>query len=206
MNKTIKTLLFFVIAFQFIACKEEAKKEPTKPAVVEKSFSHSLKKAENNINFVAYKTTEKVPVKGMFKKNEITKAGEGNSIKEAMNGAEFTIPVSSIETNDSGRNIKIREFFFKVMANSFNLTGKLNIKDDTSGVVAFTMNGITKDLPFTYAIADNTFTMKTVMNIDEWNGQAAIASLNGACKELHKGADGVSKTWSEVAIEVVSKF
>jgi len=44
------------------------------------------------------------------------------------------------------------------------------------------------------------------MNLDTWNGQTAVASLNEACKDLHKGADGVSKTWNEVAIEVTSSF
>jgi len=68
------------------------------------------------------------------------------------------------------------------------------------------MNNITQELPFTYTIAGNIFTMKTVMDINKWNGQAAIVSLNVACKDLHKGADGVSKTWNEVAIEVVSIF
>jgi len=110
------TMCLSLIAFQFIGCKGETNKEPTtEPAkpVVEKSYSHSLKKSDNKINFTAYKTTEKVPVKGMFKTLKVTKGGEGNSIKEALNGVEFRIPIGSIETNDSGRNVKIQNFFFK---------------------------------------------------------------------------------------------
>jgi len=207
MKKFVNLLFVITVTFQFTSCKEKGKKEePLKPVVVEKSFSHSLKTAENSINFIAYKTTEKVPVKGMFKKIEITKAGEGNSVKEAINGAEFAIPVSSIETNDSSRNMKIQKFFFHIMENTFSLTGKFSLIDATNGIVAFTMNGITKELPFTYNIVGKVFTMKAVMNIDNWNGQAAVTSLNEACKDLHKGADGVSKTWNDVAIEVVSTF
>lgn len=35
-----------------------------------------------------------------------------------------------------------------------------------------------------------------------WNALEALAALNKVCFELHKGPDGVSKTWEEVAIEV----
>ena len=42
--------------------------------------------------------------------------------------------------------------------------------------------------------------ISTTVNVMEWNGQEAMDSLNVACFDLHKGADGVSKTWSEVDI------
>ena len=38
------------------------------------------------------------------------------------------------------------------------------------------------------------------MNLENWDGLAAVASINKACEALHTGADGVSKTWSEVAV------
>ena len=206
MKKIITLLSVIAITLQLSSCKEETKKEEVKPVITEKAFTYSLKKSENAINFIAYKTTDKVPVKGMFKKIMITKAGEGNSIKDAINGAEFEIPVNSIETNDSSRNFKIQKFFFNIMTTTVSLTGKLHLIDDTKGTASFTMNAITKELPFTYSIVENTFTMKTSMDLNNWDGQAAITSLNEACKDLHKGADGVSKTWNEVTIEVVSIF
>lgn len=205
MKKIIALVLVTVVTLQLSSCKKEVKKEVA-PVVVESKFTYSLKEAESNINFTAYKTTDKVPVKGLFKKIEITKAGEGNTVKEAVNGAEFKIPVSSIETNNSSRNFKIQKFFFDVMANTLGLTGKINITDATNGSVLFTMNEITKELPFTYTIVENTFVLNTVMDVTNWNGQAAIASLNTACKDLHKGADGVSKTWNDVAIRGVFTF
>jgi len=201
----------FAIAFQLTSCKSEAKKEETKEtttttAPVEKTAPYSIKTANNSINFTAYKTTEKVPVKGVFKEIEVTSGGEGESVKEAINGAEFKIPISSLETKDNGRNLKIRKFFFGVMENTVDLTGKLTIENDSTGVAEFTMNSVTEKLPFTYTIQDKVFSMSTTMDIDKWNAKSAIASLNEVCKDLHKGADGVSKTWSEVAINVQSTF
>jgi hypothetical protein len=44
------------------------------------------------------------------------------------------------------------------------------------------------------------FTVEGVINLEDFGAQAAVESINKACFDLHKGADGVSKTWSEVAI------
>jgi hypothetical protein len=48
--------------------------------------------------------------------------------------------------------------------------------------------------------------MKATMNVNDWNASAALASLNKVCLDLHRGADGVSKTWSEVTLDITSTF
>lgn len=209
MNKFLTIVSIVALSLQLTSCKSEAKKEESKKpetTTVEKAAPYAIKNAMNSINFTAYKTTDKVPVKGTFKSIEVISGGEGNSVKEAINGAEFSIPISSIETKDNSRNFKIRKFFFGVMANTVSLTGKLSIENDSIGVAEFTMNDVTEKLPFTYTIKDKTFSMSTTMDIDKWNTKSAIDSLNAICKDLHKGDDGVSKTWSEVAIDVTSIF
>lgn len=185
--------------------KEEVKTEVKKEAKVEKR-TYSLSEAKNSIGFTAYKTTAKVGVKGEFKTVEITNNCEGNTIKDAINGAAFSIPVASLETNDQGRNIKIKIFFFQVMTNSESLEGKFHITDNKTGYVDFTMNGVTNKLPFTYTIKDNIFTMDATMNISSWKATKALNSLNEACIDLHRGEDGASKTWDDVAIHIVSTF
>jgi hypothetical protein len=92
------------------------------------------------------------------------------------------------------------------MTNTKVLSGKLMLNDDTNGTAKITMNGETKDVPFTYTIVDKTFSMKATMDINNWNAGAALASLNKVCEVLHTGADGVSKTWSEVALNITSTF
>ncbi len=44
------------------------------------------------------------------------------------------------------------------------------------------------------------------MNVNNWDAKNALTSLNNECKDLHKGTDGVSKTWEEVAINISSTF
>lgn len=87
------------------------------------------------------------------------------------------------------------------MENTELLSGSISITNENSGNLTITMNAATKSLPFTYTLVDNVFTLSGVMDLEQWNGQAAIASINKACFDLHKGADGVSKTWNDVQID-----
>lgn len=204
MKKVFILLLTISICINFTSCKSDKKVEKT-PSL-KKAAAFSLKNAENTINFTAYKFTDKAPVGGAFKKVDITAGGDGNTIKEAINNTAFSIPVSSIFTKDSSRDFKIKKYFFGVMSNTKLLSGKLMIENDSIGSATIKMNGVSGKLPFKYTIVNNTFTMSATMNIEEWKALDALASLNKICEALHTGTDGVSKTWSDVAINITSKF
>jgi len=205
--KNLTKLLCALLLTQFLACSTE-KKEDKNSTKTEKetTAAYVLNEATNSVQWTAYKTTEKVPVKGKFTQVNITSGGEGNSVKDAVNNAEFSIPITSIFTSDSSRDYKIRKFFFGVMENTKLLSGKLVIENDSLGYADITMNGITDKLPFTYLIDDKKFSMATKMDVLNWNAKSSLDSLNLICKELHKGLDGISKTWSEVAINITSTF
>jgi hypothetical protein len=211
MKKTI-IISFLVIttAFNFTACKSDAKKEEGNTEAIETSNKSSapfaVVNANNEINFTAYKTTEKIGVGGQFKKVDVISGGEGTTVIEAINNTEFSIPVSSLFTENTSRDYKIKKFFFGFMDNTKLLSGKLMLTDDTNGIAEIKMNGISQKVPFTYTVVDKTFNMKAVMDVNNWNASAALASLNTVCLDLHRGADGVSKTWSEVALNITSKF
>lgn len=204
MKKISALVLVFFVALQMISCKSDKKEAKKEEKASNAAFV--LNKAKNLVEWVAYKTTEKVPVKGKFKKVNITSGGEGNTVKEAINNAEFSIPVSSIFTSDTSRDYKIRKFFFGVMEATELLSGKLVIENDSIGYANITMNGITEKLPFKYTIKGKEFAMSATMDVLNWNAETSVNSLNKECKELHKGLDGVSKTWSEVAINITSVF
>ncbi len=205
MKKTIFVLSVLMFAISFTGCKSEKKKE-VKKEVKETVKMYSLFNANNKVNWTAYKTTEKKPVKGTFKTVNITKNGVGNSIKEAVNNAEFSIPVASIFSSNADRDSKLIKLFFGVMNNTELLSGKLMITDATSGTATITMNGITETMPFTYTIENNVFQLEATLDLKKWKAETAIASLNKACFALHKGADGISKTWDEVALHISSTF
>ena len=205
MKKSAIILSLLLVAINFTGCKSE-KKKTEKKEVKEVAKMYSLFKATNNIQWTAYKTTEKKPVKGTFKTVNITKNGVGNSVKEAVNNAEFSIPVASIFSNNAARDSKLIKLFFGVMNQTELLSGTLKLTDDTTGTATITMNGVTENLPFTYTINDKEFQLDATLDLKKWKAENAVASLNKACFELHKGADGVSKTWDDVTLHITSTF
>ncbi|WP_435415793.1 YceI family protein [Polaribacter aestuariivivens] len=207
MKKITQIFLLLTFVINFTGCKSEKKENTTTIDTKPKSTAaYSLNEATNEINFTAYKTTEKIPVGGQFKKVNIISGGEGNTINEAINNTEFSIPVSSIFTKDSSRDYKIKKFFFGVMDETKLLSGKLMIENDSIGYANIKMNGVTEKVPFKYTVTNNTFAMKATMDVTSWNATKALASLNKICEALHTGSDGVSKTWSDVELNITSKF
>lgn len=197
MKKIFVLSLLLVTTLSFTSCKKKEKKE-TKPT--ENLYSVEAKKTV--INWTAYKTTSKVPVKGQFSKLTIENTKKASTTMEALNGLKFSIPISSLFTNDTIRDSKVKKFFFGTLKNTNLISGTLTIDNESSGSVDITMNGISQVLPISYLISDQMVTIEAIMDLDNWKAQAAIEALNTVCKDLHTGDDGVSKTWSEVKIEV----
>ncbi len=201
----MKNLFSFSVILLLIfntSCKKE--KEVTSQKAVD-TKNYIVDTDNSVINWTAYKTTEKIPVKGVFKEVNILNKVQATNPLETINNLEFEIPVSSIFSNDSIRDYKLTTFFFGVMKNTLHLKGKINIKEDGNGIVSLTMNGLSKDMPFTYKIHEENISINAVMNLDNWQAQAAINALNKVCNDKHKAADGISKTWNEVALNIQIK-
>ncbi|KJD35034.1 hypothetical protein PW52_11775 [Tamlana sedimentorum] len=200
--KKLNILLLF-LSLSIIACKNN-KKEPT---TIENETTTAevfvVKPEATSVKWTAYKTTEKVGVGGEFTTVNFEEKS-GATPEEALNGLSFSIPVSSLFTNDATntRDAKIKTSFFGSMLDAELLTGTIAY---TSGncVANLTMNGVTHELPLAINITDERrVTLTGVMNLADWNALDALAALNKVCFDLHKGADGVSKTWEDVAIQI----
>ena len=181
----------FLIGVVIVSCKKDIKKEAPK---------FSLEQNDVTVKWTGYKTTDKIAVNGQFREINITNINEGENALETLNGAEFSIPVSSLFTDEHVRDSKLKQLFFGVMDNTLSLNGKLNLLDNGSGTIDLLMNGIQQKISVTYTISGELVELQGIMNLDNWNGNAALASLTEACFELHKGPDGISKTWNEVAV------
>lgn len=195
------TLLAFTIIFA-TACKNDQKEAPnTTKETTENKISYVVKPEATTVQWTAYKTTEKTPVGGQFTTLTFNDKA-GNTPEEALNNLDFSIPVKSLFTKDEGRDAKIKEFFFGAMLNTKLISGTIKHVDNKY-IATLVMNGQTKDLPLDVSITDERrVKMTAVMQLKDWNALEALASLNKVCYDLHKGADGVSKTWEEVAIEI----
>jgi len=202
----MKKLIFYAIFLSFIVSIYSCKKEKENTSDDKIEVKNYIVDSKNSvINWTAYKTTEKIPVKGIFKDVKIIKSEQATNREDILKGLEFEVPVSSIFSNDSIRDFKLVNFFFGVMENTLSLKGKFINVENGKGVIKLNMNGISNELPFNYEIIDDNITINSTMNLDNWKAQFAIESLNNVCNEKHKAADSISKTWSEVAIDVQVK-
>ena len=204
MKKLSTLVLILFVAFQMTSCGSDSKEEKKKEKKSDAAFV--LSDAKSKVEWTAYKFTEKTPVGGQFRKVNITGGGEGNTVKEAIDNAEFSIPISSVFTKNTDRDYKIKKYFFGIMNDPELLSGKFMIENDSVGHIHLTMNGVTNKLPFKYSIEGKKFSMNTKMDVLTWNAQSSIDSLNAICNDLHKGLDGVSKLWSEVGINATATF
>jgi len=198
--KNIIYLSIISILLFSVSCKKEKQSIPEKNTAIK---NYIIDTKNSVVNWTAYKTTEKIPVKGIFKEVIITNKKPAEKPADLINGLEFEIPISSIFSNDSIRDYKLVNYFFGIMKNTLNLKGTINAGTDGKGIINITMNG--ENMPFTYEIQGQNIDIKAVMNLDNWKAQAAIEALNSVCNEKHKAADGISKTWSDVALDIKIK-
>lgn len=200
--KKIKLVAFACIALASYSCKEVKKEKKEAEIATEETFT--ISQDSTKVSFVAYKTTAKKGVGGKFTKIDVKNAKQASSAIEAIEGLEFSIPVSSLFTNDATgtRDPKIKEFFFGVMDNTEFISGTFKFDSEHKCYIDLKLNGVSANLPIDCIVTENRYvTFKGVLDLEKWNALEALASLNKVCEVLHMGEDGVSKTWSDVTIE-----
>lgn len=201
MKKIYILVLVIIMCTVIFSCKKSIK--PEKPLTAK---MYTVIADSTIINWTAYKTTAKVPVKGQFSALTIENVKNDSTILGALNGLKFKIPVNSLFTNDTLRDGKLKKFFFGAMENTSVIKGTVLLNNENTSTVELTMNGITRELPIAYIITDNRVTIVGNMDLDNWQAKAALEALNVVCKDLHTGDDGITKTWSDVKIEVIAVF
>jgi polyisoprenoid-binding protein YceI len=157
------------------------------------------------VKWTGFKTTEKIAVSGTFDAVQVLDAKEGNTPQEILQGAKVRVPVTSIDSGLEERDTKLKMILFGSMLNTSDIFGVLNFKDGKT-YIKFTLNDVSKEYEVQSNFQNNIFTIKTTINLDDFKANAAVEALNKACFDLHTGADGVSKTWSEVDIEGTVEF
>ncbi|HBK70896.1 MAG TPA: YceI family protein [Flavobacteriaceae bacterium] len=184
-------IITILLSITIISCKKEIQKEISQFSIEQKTIT---------VNWTGYKTTDKVAVKGEFKEIKILNIHNDTTAVGALNDTQFEIPISSLFSNDKERDPKLKELFFGVMDATLSLTGTLYLNNDGTGSIDLKMNGVQKKININYTVSGQLVELEGKLNLDDWNAQSALESLSKACFYLHKGADGVSKTWNDVGI------
>lgn len=190
----------FTIALLATSCKKEEKTEtPVGEVKTEEVSGLKIISDSTKVGWTAYKTTEKVAVSGSFKEIELKNTQTGETPETVLEGASFSIPVSSLFTNNEDRDNKLKTIFFAALKNTEMIGGAFNFRNGKC-FLTLTLNDVTKQIEVPYTYENKKFALNSTINLDDFGGQEAIKAINKTCFELHKGADGVSKTWNDVAI------
>jgi len=204
-----KVILCLLVSSLFItSCKKEAKQTEINTTEITKP-TYSVDASTTEVNWTAYKTTAKTPVKGIFTSLKIEKPIKSDSKQGAFANLEFNIPVSSFFSKDEVRDNKIKKLFFGVMKETSLISGYFSniIGNEEEGSMSLNlkMNGELVAIPMKYTISDNKVEINgTINNLMDWKMKDAFKSLHKACQLLHTGEDGISRTWEDVAISATA--
>lgn len=165
-------------------------------------YSYSAENSE--VKFTAYKFLGKTGVGGTFTEVNVTGGDENESALDLIENLSFEIPISSISTNDESRDEKIQRSFFGHL-NVSKLTGEVVKLDEDSkkATVLISFNDISKEVEGDYVLDNLDFVFKAEINVNNWEAQEGIKTLNDECHDLHidyANGDTESKLWPDVSI------
>jgi hypothetical protein len=215
MNKLMNALSVSALLLGMVSCggnengPEKQDEQVAKPgAGKEDTCVYSLDEKKGlEIRWIAYKHTAKVPVEGTFVDYEIISENAQGSLKEVLENLEVQVSATKVSTQDDSRAAKIVQFFFQIFKSPEYISGKIESFNGSDkmgdGTMNFTMNETSYSVPFDYVVRESgEIVITCTIDVNNWNGQAAVASLNAACEEKHTGDDGQSILWSEVKVVI----
>jgi hypothetical protein len=158
------------------------------------------------LKWTAFKFTEKTAVGGKFDQVSIKGPQKGKDWRELALNSAFAIRTSSINSENPERDEKIGKYFFGNLVNGGAIDGLIIGLDGSEfegqGEIELDLNGMKNVVPCSYFKSENLIVFTGTLDLVNWDGQTATDSLNQICYDLHKGADGISKLWTEVGFEV----
>ena len=167
--------------------------------------------AENReVNWIGYKTNEKTPVSGSFSEFSSDRENQSfNSIDDLVDGLNFSISSLSSSSADDIRDLNLKDHFFKYLTDNFKINGTLGKPINDSIDVYFDVLEENNPIRFAYSTylttskySDKIIQIKGKLNlVNQFNGEA-FNNIHKQCFDLHKGSDGISKTWEEVDVDI----
>ncbi len=152
------------------------------------------------VEWQAFKTPKKVPVKGTFTKAKLS-SKDASTVEKALVGALLRIDSKSVASGNEGRDAKLVKFFFDLFKYPL-IDAKITAVKGKKVTVAFSMNGVTKKVVMKAdKISVEGIVLTGSIDMLDFGLGKALKSINQACFDLHKG-----KTWSDVSLKAVLGF
>lgn len=173
------------------------------------SVLYQINTSDVTVKWTAFKFTARTGVSGTLDSVVVSYGEPQQKIADALRNIKIFLPISGINSQNPDRDGKIKERLFGTLNISGITARAVGVNgDEKSGAleVAIEMNGVTKSAIFNYMIEGNRAQLKGSINLADWNLLPGVEALNKVCYDLHKGADGVSKLWTDVDFEITAGF
>lgn len=182
--------------------KKTAESSPAKTAEkAEQSCTWTANTSAATVGWTAFKFTEKTGVGGGFDTLKATGGSAVDAPWKALDGLSFEIDTASVNSNNPDRDAKIRATFFGSLVEAAAIKGTVKANSAGKATLTIAMNGASHDVVVDVKHTEGSpLSLSGVLDVETWGAGAAIGALNKVCEDLHKGKDGISKLWSEVAI------
>jgi hypothetical protein len=207
--------LFLYLAIVFFSCHSGQKTEIKKKEILSNNKSYQLDLSKTQVIWNGYKTTDKMKVVGMFTEFTCDRADqEFSSLDDLITDLTFSVKTSSSISGDQIRDLNLKHYFFKKLTNNFEIQGSLLEVVGDSIDVKFQIFSESKIIRLGYRKIDIKSSSPEIYpdclvelkgSIDlkkQFNAIKAYNSIAKKCYDLHKGSDGVSKTWTQVDVHV----
>ncbi len=209
--KKILLPIAVITAFTLSSCGGDKTENTTEVLeTAEQTCFYTYAESSAEVRWTAFKTSDKVAVGGQFNQVNVTAGEKSTKITDVLETIKFNIPTASTNTANEDRDAKIVKSFFGAMDATDIILGQVKSAegDNTSGTCTFylTLNNVEKEVVLNYTVEDATVKLTGEIDMLNFGAEAAVESLNKICGALHKGADGITKTWSTVELSIEAKL
>lgn len=153
------------------------------------------------VGWTGYKFTAKAAAKGQFKKIKVIAKNDAGSAEELLKSTRLEIDPTSSDTGDKARDMNLKDHFFSLLVGP-TITATLKSISKDKATVSLVANGVQKDVEFKVKESKGHYEGEADIDVMNFSMKKAFEELGKTCQELHKGADGVVKTWTEVHLNV----
>ena len=159
-----------------------------------------------NVAWLAFKFNEKAGVPGKFLKYDARFSESANSHADLLQGLAFEIDSMSVDSGNAERDESLREAFFALMKDR-HITGQVKSYEHGQARVLLSLNQVEREIVLQVKISsDSVLKASGEIDILDFGMMDAFHSIHKRCELLHTGADGVSRTWSQVTIDLEAKI
>jgi len=193
-----------MVVFLMTACGSSDDKEENSDIVQECYYTYNP--VNTTLTWTAFKFNEKTPVSGTFNEVNIEGAEVLSNPVELIEKLTFSIPVSSLNSQNPERDEKIKSSFFNVLQNTSILTGRVVSLKDGKAQIQLKLNNVERIVEGAYTLIEGNFNFEATIDLTDFNALGAVESLNKLCEDLHVGADGISKLWEVIDLRFETKL